>query len=64
MRINRTPSGENLYRILASKVFINTDLPEPVVPATRDAVTYLNQLLQCFQKYLCLCIQVFYVMHF
>ena len=34
MSINRKSFGENLYKILASNVFINTDLPEPVVPAT------------------------------
>ena len=35
IRINLNSEGENLYKRLASKVFIKTDFPEPVVPATR-----------------------------
>ena len=46
--INLNSSGENLYKILASKVFINTDFPEPVVPATKRCGVLLKSITSIF----------------
>ena len=48
MSINRKSFGENLYNMLASNVFINTDLPEPVVPATNKWGVLLKSITSIF----------------
>ena len=50
IRIKRKSFGENLYKILASKVFINTDLPEPVVPATKRCGVLLKSITSIFPE--------------
>ena len=48
MRIKRKSFGENLYKILANKVLIKTDLPEPVVPATKRCGVLLKSITSIF----------------
>ena len=48
IRIRRKSFGENLYKILASNVLINTDLPEPVVPATNRWGVLLKSITSIF----------------